>query len=279
MESFSQMQFFLAFAACTLVSVATALLGVTLVLRRLSYMGDGLSHIAFGAMAVATVCGLSGHLFLATLPLVAIASLFLLNSRSRIRLRADAALAMMISASLAAGYLLRHFHEAGHHDEADHADGCCDVCTTLFGSGSLLDLSSGDVWLSLAVSALVVAFFVLFRRRIFAVSFDPDFALTCGIRVGWWESALAVLSAVAILLAMKVAGTLLVSALVVFPVAVAMRFSRSFASTLVLSAAVAAAMTAAGLSLAAVCSTPPGPTIVVLDALVYLAAIFLRPAR
>ena len=281
METLSDPHFWLSLAACAFVAAATALLGVTLVLRRLSYMGDGLSHIAFGAMAIATVCGLGGHLFLAVLPLVALAAVFLLSSRGKFAIRGDAALAMMISASLAIGYVLRHVHEEAHvHDEvAAHAGECgaCDVCDTLFGTGSITDIPVGEALSGMALALAVIVFFILFRRRIFAVSFDPEFAEVCGIRVGRWEAALAVLSAVAILLAMKLTGTLLVSAMVVFPVVVAMRFARSFASTLLLSSLAAAATTIAGLVLAAGCKWPPGATVVLVDALIFVLLSFKKP--
>lgn len=305
METFDNLSFWLSLAACASVAVATALLGVTLVLRRLSYMGDGLSHIAFGAMAIATACGLGGHLFLAVLPLVALAAVFLLNSRGKFAIRGDAALAMMIAASLAVGYILRqsheepvehchaceevaamtaeheHVHAHAHEHAHEHAHGescgACEVCDTLFGTGSLSSITSGEALLAIALSLAVVAFFVLFRRRIFAVSFDPEFAEVCGIRVSWWESVLAILSAVSILLAMKITGTLLVSAMVVFPAVAAMRFARSFASTLALSAVVAATTTAGGIFLAGASKWPPGATVVLVDALIFVFLSFKKP--
>lgn len=279
----TDLSFICALVTEVLVSIATALLGVTLVLRRLSFIGDGLSHVAFGALAAATVCGFEDTPLVIALPIVAASSVLLLNSRSVAKIRGDAALAILTSVSLSAGYLLIHFHEnlASHHshEHMDAAEGHCpshEIVETLLGSSSLADFTPSDIVLSVVLSVMVIAFFILFRKRIFAVSFDPEFSKVIGIRVSWWESALAVLSSIVILLAMKLVGALLVSALIVFPAVTAMKIAQSFAATLVVAAVVAAVTTATGFITAGVAGIPTGATIVAVSAVVFIVIALVR---
>ena len=243
-----------AYMSAILVSVATALLGTVLVLRRLSYMGDGLSHVAFGAMAAGTALG-AANTFAVTLPVTAICAIALFRSGGGRRIRGDAALAMISVAALAAGYILMNLKPASSNISGD-------VCTTLFGSVSIITLQEGDVAASAAISCAVALFFFFFRHRIFEVAFDPDFAASCGTARRAWEAALAVLTAVVCVTAMKLVGTLLVSALLVFPAVSAMKLCRSFTATLAASAAIAALTAAAGMTVAIIAETPVGATIV-----------------
>ena len=249
--------------AGVLVALATALLGVVLVLRRLSYIGDGLSHVAFGAMAVGTAVGLADDLAL-TVPVTAASAVLLLRSGRGTRLRGDAALAILSVTALAFGYLLMNLSPRSPNIAGD-------VCTTLFGSISIITLSARDVWLSGALSAAVVVFFALFRNRLFEVSFDADFAIACGTRTVFWESAVAVLSAIVIVLAMKLAGTLLVSALLVFPAVSAMRLRKSFQGVMLAAAVFSVVCALVGMLVAIAAGTPVGATIVAVDALAFAA--------
>ena len=243
-----------AYASGILVSIATALLGTTLVLRRLSYMGDGLSHVAFGAMAVGTALGFANS-FAVSLPVTAACAIVLVRSGEGKKIRGDAALAMISVAALAAGYILMNIKLGSSNVSGD-------VCTTLFGSVSIITLDETDVAVSAAISAAVVLFFAVFKNKVFEVTFDPDFAAACGSRKRAWEAAVAILAAVVTVVAMKLVGTLLVSALLVFPAVSAMRFCRSFAATLVASALIAAVTSAGGITVAIIAETPVGATIV-----------------
>lgn len=251
-----------ALLAGLLIALAAALLGVTLVLRRLSYIGDGLSHVAFGTMAVAGALNFADRLAL-SLPATAVCAVVLLRSGRGAKVRGDAALAMLSAGALALGYLLMNLRPGTSNVAGD-------VCSTLFGSTSILTLAPSDVRLCAALSLAVAAFFALFRNRVFEVVFDPDFARTAGTRTAFWETALAVLSAVVIVLAMRLVGTLLISALLVFPAAGALRVCRSFRATLLCAAATGVLCALAGILAAILAGTPVGSTIVAADLLAYL---------
>ncbi|MBR1837283.1 MAG: metal ABC transporter permease [Kiritimatiellae bacterium] len=263
-EAFATLREYLAFPfvqnallSGLLIALAAALLGVTLVLRRLSYIGDGLSHVAFGTMAVAGALNFADRLSL-SLPVTAACAVALLRSGRGAKVRGDAALAMLSVGAMAMGYLLMNLFPGSSNVAGD-------VCSTLFGSTSILTLSHSDVRLCAALSLFVATFFALFRHRVFEVVFDPDFARTCGTRVAFWETALAVLSAVVIVIAMRLVGTLLISALLVFPAVGAMRVCRSFKATLLVAAAAGVLCALAGILASILGGTPVGSTIVAAD--------------
>lgn len=260
-----------ALLAGLLIALATALLGVTLVLRRLSYIGDGLSHVAFGTMAVAGALSFADRLSL-SLPVTAACAVALLRSGRGARIRGDAALAMLSVGAMGLGYLLMNLFPGSSNVAGD-------VCSTLFGSTSILTLSPRDVRLCAALSLLVALFFALFRHRIFEVVFDPDFARASGTRTALWETALAVLSAVVIVIAMRLVGTLLVSALLVFPAVGAMRVARSFRAVLLISAATGVLCALAGILASILAGTPVGSTIVAADVLAFLLLCLLSRLR
>ena len=260
-----------ALVAGLLVALAAALLGVTLVLRRLSYIGDGLSHVAFGTMAVAGALHFADRLSL-SIPVTAICAVLLLRSGRGAKIRGDAALAMFSVGAMAVGYLLMNVFPGSSNVSGD-------VCSTLFGSTSILTLSASDVRLCAALSLGVALFFAFFRNRIFEVVFDPDFARACGTRTAFWETALAVLSAVVIVTAMRLVGTLLVSALLVFPAVGAMRVCRSFRSVLACAAATGVACALAGILASILAGTPVGSTVVAADALGLLALCLVSRLR
>ena len=246
-----------------LVALCASLLGVTLVLRRFSFIGDGLSHVAFGAMAVAAVVGLTSDMLL-VLPVTILCAILLLAAGTNARIKGDAAVAMISVGALAIGYLLMNlFPPSGKANISG------DVCTTLFGGTSILTLKSVEVWLSIALSVVVVVFFVLFYHKIFAVTFDENFAAATGANTRLYNLLIAVIIAVVIVLAMKLVGSLLISALVVFPALSAMRVFKSFRSVSICAALISVICAAAGILIAAVAGTPVGSTIVVANIAVF----------
>lgn len=247
-----------------LVALCASLLGVTLVLRRFSFIGDGLSHVAFGAMAVAAVVGLTNDMLL-VLPVTILCAVLLLAAGTNAKIKGDAAVAMISVGALAVGYLLMNlFPPTGKANISG------DVCTTLFGGTSILTLKSLEVWLSIGLSVVVVLFFVLFYHKIFAVTFDENFAAATGANTRLYNLLIAVIIAVVIVLAMKLVGSLLISALIVFPALSAMRVFKSFRSVSICAACISVLCAAAGILIAAVAGTPVGSTIVVANIGVFL---------
>ena len=246
-----------------LVSLCTALLGVTLVLRRFSFIGDGLSHVAFGAMTVAAVVGLTNDMVL-VLPVTVVCAVLLLSVGQNARVKGDASVAMISVGALAVGYLLMNlFPPSGRSNISG------DVCTTLFGGTSILTLRPEEVTISIVLSAVVVLFFIFFYHKIFAITFDESFAGATGARTKLYNLLLAVVIAVVVVLAMDLVGSLLISALVVFPALSAMRVFKSFRSVTVCAAIISVTCTIAGILSAAQFNTPVGSTIVVADIVVF----------
>ena len=246
-----------------LISLCASLLGVTLVLKRFSFIGDGLSHVAFGATAVAAVLGLGSSNMLFVLPVTILCAVFLLRPGQNAKIHGDAAIAMLSVGALAVGYLLLHLFSAS-------ANVAGDVCSTLFGSTAILTLTKGEVWLSIGLSAAVVLVFALFYHQIFAITFDERFARAVGTKTELYNLGLAVLIAVIIVLAMKLVGALLISALVVFPALAAMRLFKSFRAVTICAAAISVLGAVTGLVISILGSTPVGATIVVVDLSVFL---------
>ncbi|MCR5553082.1 MAG: metal ABC transporter permease [Oscillospiraceae bacterium] len=246
-----------------LVSLCTALLGVTLVLRRFSFIGDGLSHVAFGAMTVAAVVGLTNDMLL-VLPVTVVCAVLLLSVGQHAKVKGDASVAMISVGALAVGYLLMNlFPPSGRSNISG------DVCTTLFGGTSILTLRPEEVTISIVLSAVVVLFFIFFYHKIFAITFDESFASATGARTKLYNLLLAVVIAVVVVLAMDLVGSLLISALVVFPALSAMRIFKSFRSVTVCAAVISVTCTIAGILSAAQFNTPVGSTIVVADIVVF----------
>ena len=240
-----------------LTALSSSLLGVTLVLKRFSFIGDGLSHVAFGAMAVATAMKLTDN-FLLVLPVTIICAIFLLSSGQNARIKGDAALAMLSVGALAIGYLIVNLFSKSSNLSAD-------VCSTLFGSTSILTLSTTEVWLSAVLSVLVTAVFLLFYHKIFAVTFDEDFSTATGVRARMYNLILAVVIAVVVVLAMNLVGALLISALVIFPALSAMRVFKSFKAVTLCSVVFSVLCAALGILISVVAGTPVGSTIVAVD--------------
>ena len=244
-----------------LIALCSSLLGVTLVLKRFSFIGDGLSHVAFGAMSVAAVVGLTEQMAL-VLPVTVASAIILLSMGQGSKLKGDAAIAMISVGALAVGYLLQNVFSTSANVSGD-------VCSTLFGSTSILTLSKGDVWTCLILSALVLAVFVVFYNKIFAVTFDESFAQATGIRAKAYNLLIAVVIAVIIVLAMNLVGSLLVSALIIFPALSAMRLFKSFRGVVICSAIISVVCALIGILISIVASTPVGSTVVVTDLVVF----------
>lgn len=245
-----------------LIALCSSLLGVTLVLKRFSYIGDGLSHVAFGALAVATVFDVTDTMWI-VMPVTVLSAVLLLRTGQNAKIQGDAAIAMLSVGSLAVGYLLLHLFSSSANISGD-------VCSTLFGSTSILTLTRSEVWLCVVMSVIVVALFCLLYNRIFAVTFDENFARATGIPANTYNLMIAIITAVIIVLAMNLVGSLLISALVIFPALSAMRVVRNFKGVVICSAVISVCCALVGIVLAILFSTPVGATIVVADIAVFL---------
>ena len=251
-----------ALIVCPLIALCSSLLGVTLVLKRFSFIGDGLSHVAFGAMAVASVLNLTKDMPL-VLAITILCAVLLLRVGQNAKIKGDAAVAMVSVGALAIGYLILNlFSNSGNLSG--------DVCSTLFGSQSILTLRPSNVWLCIVLSVTVVIIFVLFYNKIFAVTFDENFARATGTRAGAYNLLIAVVVGVIIVLAMNLVGSLLISALVIFPALSAMRVYKRFLSVTICSAVISVICALAGMLIAILADTPVGSTIVAIDILVFL---------
>lgn len=251
-----------ALVAGVLIAFSASLLGVTLVLRQFSLIGDGLSHVAFGAMAVAMVLQLTNKMVV-ILPLTILAAIILLKRGQQMRIMGDAAIAMVSVGALALGYLLVNLFSQSANISGD-------VCTTLFGSTSILTLTGSDVVQCLVLSIVVILVFIFFYHRIFALTFDETFTKAMGLNAEAYNLLIAIITAIIIVLAMNLVGSLLVSALIVFPTLSAMQLFRSFKQVVVVSGALSVLFTVAGILTAIMLSTPVGATIVAMGMTVFL---------
>jgi len=246
----------------TLIALCSSLLGVTLVLKRFSYIGDGLSHVAFGALAVATLFDL-GNTSVVVMPVTVIAAILILRTGQNPRIHGDAAIAMLSVGSLAVGDLVMNLFSTSANISGD-------VCSTLFGSTSILTLTRAEVWLCVVMSVIVAAVFIFLYNRIFAVTFDENFARATGLRAGVYNNLIAVITAVIIVLAMNLVGSLLISALVIFPALSAMRVIQNFKGVVICAGVISVVCALAGIILSILFSTPVGSTIVAADIVMFL---------
>ena len=253
-----------AFVAGVLISLCAGLLGVVLVLKRYAMIGDGLSHVAFGAMAVAAVLGFAP--MTVALPVTVAVAVLLLLAGEKQFIKGDSAIAMLSAGSLAVGYLLLNLFPS-----SDTGSLSGDVCASLFGSTSMMTLSGADVWLCVGLSAAVIGFFVIFYHKIFAVTFDEGFATSSGVKVRAYNFLIAAISGVVIVLAMKLVGALLISSLIIFPALSAMRVFRSFRSVVICSAVISVVGSLTGLLAALLLSTPTGASVAVVHIVIFMA--------
>lgn len=268
-DVFATLEFYLSFSFVqyalivgVLVALCASLLGVTLVLKRFSYIGDGLSHTAFGALAISSVCGLTNNMIL-TLPVTIICAVLLLKTSQNKKINGDALIAILSVSALAMGYLLLNVFGVS-------ANIAGDVCTTLFGSTSILTLSESDVWLTIVLSIIVIVFFALFYHKIFAVTFDENFAKASGTKTELYNILIATIIAVVIVVAMNLVGSLLVSALVIFPALSAMRVFKSFKAVTISSAVISVVCAFLGMMISILGGTPVGATIIIVDVICFV---------
>lgn len=240
-----------------LIALSSSLLGVTLVLKRFSFIGDGLSHVAFGAMSVAAVLNLTNEMPV-VLPITVFSAILLLSTGQKAKIKGDAAIAMISVGALAFGYLLMNIFSTSSNLTGD-------VCSTLFGSMSILTLTQKEVLLCLVLSIAVVIIFIIFYNRIFAVTFDESFSKATGLNTHGYNLLIAVVIAVIIVLAMNLVGSLLISALVIFPALSAMRLFGTFRGVTIFSAIFSVICAFTGMVISILVGTPVGATIVAVD--------------
>ena len=250
----------------TLIALCSSLLGVTLVLKRFSYIGDGLSHVAFGALAIGTIFDLTSTSVI-VMPVTIAAAVLILRTGQNPKIHGDAAIAMLSVGSLAIGYLVMHLFSTSANISGD-------VCSTLFGSTSILTLTKAEVWLCVVMSVIVVAVFVVLYNRIFAVTFDENFAKATGIKTNTYNILIAVITAIIIVLAMNLVGSLLISALIIFPALSAMRVVQNFKGVIIYSTVISVFCALFGIVVSILFSTPVGSTIVAADIMMFALNCF-----
>lgn len=244
-----------------LIAVCSSLLGVSLVLKRFSFIGDGLSHVAFGALAIAAVLHVKNELVV-MLPITVLAAILLLRMSNNAMLKGDAAIAMLSVGAMAFGYLLLSKFSGSTNVSAD-------VCSSLFGATSILTLTVSDVWLCAIAAVVVICVFLFFYHKIFAVTFDENFAEATGIRAKEYNLLIAVVTALVIVLAMELVGSLLVSALIIFPALASMRLFKSFRAVTICSGVISVIGTVVGMLCSILASTPVGASIVAVDVVIF----------
>lgn len=254
-----------------LIALCSSLLGVTLVLKRYSFIGDGLSHVAFGAMAIATILKVSDNMLI-IMPVTVIAAILLLRTGQNARIHGDAAIAMLSVGALAIGYLLLNVFS-----ESANVSG--DVCSTLFGSTSILTLTKEEVWVCVILSIAVILIFISCYHRIFAVTFDENFAKATGVRADRYNLLIAIVIAVIIVLGMNLVGSLLISALVIFPALSAMRLIYHFKGVVICAAIISVCCAFVGIIISILCSTPVGSTIVAADMVIFFVCCLIEKIR
>lgn len=254
-----------ALIAGILVSLCSALLGVSLVLKRYSMIGDGLSHVSFGALAIAVALGITPLYF--SIPVVILAAFFLLRAADNPHRSNDAAIAALSASSLAIGILV-----------ISRTSGMTtDVDSYMF--GSVLAMTWGDVALSVVLCGAVLVLFVFFYHKLFAITFDENFSRATGLKVSRYNTLLAILTALTIVLGMRMMGAMLISSLIIFPALTAMRLLRSFRGVVLCAAVTSVVCFCAGLTISFVYSTPVGATVVAANLAVFLAACVIRMLR
>ena len=261
-----------AIVAAMLISLCSALVGVILVLKRYSYIGDGLSHVAFGAMSIALVLGMIQQKMYLVFPITTVAAILILKSGQNKRVQGDAIVGMISTGALALGYLLMNLFPPTANISGD-------VCSTLFGSTSILTLSKAEVWLCVIASIIVLIIFAMLYPKIFAVTFDENFSKAIGLKTNQINLILAVIIAVIVVLAMNLVGSLLISALVIFPALSVMQLFKSFKAVLIGAAVLSEICTVTGMLVAILCSTPVGATIVTVDIIAFIICWLIRAMK
>lgn len=252
-----------------LIALCSSLLGVILVLKRFSYIGDGLSHVAFGAMALSSVLGIANQKIYLILPITIIAAVLLLRSGQNSRINGDAKIAMVSVGALALGYLMMNLFNTSTNLSAD-------VCSTLFGATSILTLTKSEVWICVVLSIVVTILFIVLYNRIFVLTFDESFAKANGMNTEFYNLMIAIIVAVIIVLAMNLVGSLLISALVIFPAISAMQVFHSFKSVTICAAIISVFCAFTGIIIAILQGTPVGSTIVAVNVVIFIVGMCIE---
>ena len=234
------------------VSVCAALLGVSLVLKRYSMIGDGLSHVGFGILTIATAFGMTSPLYIA-IPGVVIFAILLLKIGNKSEIKSDSAIAILSSTALAIGVAVTSLTTGMNTD----------ICNFMF--GSILAMSKSDVYLSIIVSAIVAILFVIYYRKLFIITFDEDFAKAIGLNTGWYTNLIAILTAIVIVVGMRMMGTMLISSIIIFPALTSMRIFKTFKKVVISSGAISIISFIIGIYLSYVHNISTGATIVLVN--------------
>lgn len=268
-EIFEKLQFYLqyqfvryALIVGILISLCSSLLGITLVLKRFSFIGDGLSHVAFGSMAIATIIGFKNDMPITLIITIACAILLIRKGENR-KISGDASIAVLSVGALALGYLLMNLFSTSSNLSGD-------VCSTLFGATSILTLTKTKLYLCIILSVIVVSIFLIFYNKIFAITFDENFAKAIGTKTNIYNLFIAVIIAVVIVLAMNLVGSLLISALIIFPALSSMQIFKSFRSVTICSAIMSVICSVIGILISILAGTPVGSTIVVVYIVIFI---------
>ena len=246
-----------------MIALCCAILGVILVLKRYAMIGDGLSHVAFGAMTIAMVLTIADMYLM--LPITILVAILLIRLTNKGIVKNDSAIAMLSVSALAFGYLIVNLFSSSANISGD-------VCSTLFGSTSILTLSTLDVWICVGLTIVVLFYFIFFHNKIFAMTFDENFAKSTGVKTAVYNNIMAIIIGVVIVLAMKLVGSLLISALIVFPALSAIRLFKSYKMVIIFSSIISVFNAIIGIMLSLVLGdrgTPVGATIVVINIFVY----------
>lgn len=251
-----------------LISLCASLLGVSLVLKRYCFIGDGLSHVAFGAMAVSSILKLTNQSFL-VMPITILVAILLLKTSENAKIKGDALIAMLSVGALAFGYLIMNVFSTAANVSGD-------VCTTLFGSTSILTLSKEEVIVCIVFSIGIIITYILFYNKIFVITFDENFSKASGIDTNKYNLLIAIIIAIIIVLGMNLVGSLLISALIIFPALSAMRVTENFKMVVIISAFISLICSVSGLIFSIIFTTPVGSTIVMANIIIFVLLSLLR---
>ena len=263
-----------------LISLSASLLGVPLVLKRYSMLGDGLAHIGFGSMAVGAIADkvleetlgktLGSYTLLISVPIVIAAAILILKMSEKTDIEGDSAIALVSTSALAIGYII-YKYATGQ---------ASDVCSSMFGSASLLTPSKSDIIVTCVLSVAVISVFIIFFERIFAVTFDPTFSKAVGINVEKYDTLIAILVAVTIVIGMKMLGTVMISGLIVFPAISAMKINSTFKGVVITAGAISVSCSVIGILIAFLISNMPiGPCVVVVNLAVYIVCSAIKKLK
>ena len=250
-----------------MIALCCAILGVILVLKRYAMIGDGLSHVAFGAMAIAMVLTIADMYLM--LPITILVAILLIRLTNKGIVKNDSAIAMLSVGALALGYLIVNLFSSSANISGD-------VCSTLFGSTSILTLSTLDVWICVGLTIVVLFYFIFFHNKIFAMTFDENFAKSTGVETAVYNNIVAIIIGVVIVLAMRLVGSLLISALIVFPALSAIRLFKSYKMVIIFSSIISVLSSVFGILVSMLWGTPVGATIVVINIFTYFVCWLLE---